>query len=102
MLTARLILAPDFLFIVIPLGRPGPQSPRRVSSWCRTLRISVTETQVVVSHPADVGASAPTGPQGTPAIRAGDNPPPAPRPPSPGFPASVPLRLPRHILVVNG
>ena len=31
--TARLILAPHFLFIIIPLGRPGPQSPRRVSSW---------------------------------------------------------------------
>ena len=54
--TARLILAPHFLFMIIPLGRPGPQSPRRVSSWGRNLRTSVTEKQAVVSHPADVGS----------------------------------------------
>ena len=64
--TARLILAPHFLFVVIPLGRPGPQSPRRVSSWGRTLRTSVTETQVVVSHPADVGSLRPHGTPGHP------------------------------------
>ena len=64
--TARLILAPHFLFIVIPLGRPAPQSPRRVSSWGRTLRTSVTETQVVVSHPADVGSLRPHGTPGHP------------------------------------
>ena len=64
--TARLILAPHFLFIVIPLGRRGPQSPQRVSSWGRTLRTSVTETQVVVSHPADVGSLRPHGTPGHP------------------------------------
>ena len=64
--TARLILAPHSLFIVIPLGCPGPQSPRRVSSWGRNLRTSVTETQVVVSHPADVGSLRPHGTPGHP------------------------------------
>ena len=64
--TARLILAPHFLFVIIPLGRPGPRSPRRVSSWGRTLRTSVTETQVVVSHPADVGSLRPHGTPGHP------------------------------------
>ena len=49
-----------------PLAVPGPQSPRRVSSWGRTLRTSVTETQVVVSHPADVGSLRPHGTPGHP------------------------------------
>ena len=64
--TARLILAPHFLFVVIPLGRPGPPSPRRIRSWGGTLRTSVTETQVVVSHPADVGSLRPHGTPGHP------------------------------------
>ena len=64
--TARLILAPHFLFMIIPLGRPGPQSPRRVSSWGRNLRTSVTEKQAVVSHPADVGSLCPHGAPGHP------------------------------------
>ena len=64
--TARLILAPHFLFIIIPLGRPGPQSPRRVSSWGRILRTWVTEEQAEVSHPADVGSLRPQGAPGHP------------------------------------
>ena len=64
--TARLILAPHFLFIIIPLGRPGPQSPRRVSSLGRILRTSVTEEQAEASHPADVGSLRPHGAPGHP------------------------------------
>ena len=64
--TAGLILAPHFLFIIIPLGRPGPQSPRRVSSWGRILRPSGTEEQAEVSHPADVGSLRPHGAPGHP------------------------------------
>ena len=64
--TTRLILAPHFLFIIIPLGRPGPQSPLRVSSWGRILRTSVTEGQAEVPHQADVGSLRPHGAPGHP------------------------------------
>ena len=64
--TNRPTLAPRLLIIFLPLAVTAHSSPRRVSSWDRTLRTSVTDTQAVVSHPADVGSLRPHGVPGHP------------------------------------
>ena len=63
---ARPTLAPRLLFIFLPLAVTAHCSPRRVSSWDRTLRTSVMDTQAEVSHPADAGSLRPHGVPGAP------------------------------------